>query len=162
MLQHQIAGVVTKGVVDFLKQIQVHAHQREQFLRAQRARQRVVEPVVEQGPIRQLGQRIMHCLVFQLLVGVLHLHSAIDYALFQCMVEQAYLDFLLGALSIQMLQFGGHVIERQRGLGQLILAAHIDPVTQIALGNLLRALLQGIQTPRQVIPQRQGKQSHQQ
>ncbi len=57
-LQHLVAGVVTADVVDLLEAVEVDDHQRERVRRPARALQRLLDPVVEQGPVREPRERV--------------------------------------------------------------------------------------------------------
>ena len=77
-LQYQVAGLVPERVVDRLEAVQIDEKDRNalldaQLVRARHAHQRVVEPILEQNPVRQSGQGVGEGTAAQLVVGVLEL-----------------------------------------------------------------------------------------
>ena len=58
-LEHAIAGRVAEGVVDLLEAIHVEIQQRQRGLAAQRARDRLLQQVLELHAVRHLGQRVV-------------------------------------------------------------------------------------------------------
>ncbi|MCY1421517.1 hypothetical protein D9M71_371750 [compost metagenome] len=71
-VQHPVAGIVAKRVVDALEAIQVHVHQRLRLVRALVAQQRTFGGLVETPAVEQAGERVGDGLVFQLLVQVVY------------------------------------------------------------------------------------------
>ena len=58
LAQQQVAHVVAERVVDLLEPVEIQGQHREPAMAALRAADRLREPVVEQRPVRQTGQRI--------------------------------------------------------------------------------------------------------
>ena len=58
-LERAIAGRMAEGVVDLLEAIHVEVQQRERGLVAQRARDRLLQQVLELHAVRHLGQRVV-------------------------------------------------------------------------------------------------------
>ena len=59
LLEQPIAGAMAAQVVDVLEAIEVEAQHRDLLVRPPRPRQLLLEPVAEQDPVRQLGQRVV-------------------------------------------------------------------------------------------------------
>ena len=57
-LQHDVAGPVSADIVHVLEPVQVDRDERERLARAARAPNRLLDPVVEQHPVRQARQRV--------------------------------------------------------------------------------------------------------
>ena len=58
-LERAIAGRVTEGVVDLLEIVEVDVDQRERLAAAARARDRLLQRMLELQPVRDLGQRVV-------------------------------------------------------------------------------------------------------
>ena len=56
--EHLVARLVSADVVDALEPVEVDDEERERLLGAPRARERLLDPVVEQRTVRQPGQRV--------------------------------------------------------------------------------------------------------
>ncbi len=68
--QQLVTKLVTVGIVDRLEAVQVAEHHREAELPALRLLDRLLDAVLQQHPVGQLGQRIMQGGLHQLLVGL--------------------------------------------------------------------------------------------
>ena len=67
-LQQLVAGVVAEAVVDLLEPVEVDEQHREDAPGALRARERLVEPVAEQGAVGEAGEPVVERLARQLLL----------------------------------------------------------------------------------------------
>ena len=68
-LQHLIAGVVAERVVDFLEAVEIDQQHGEAALIAMRSQDRLLQPVLEQRAIGQIGQRIVIGEIGNALIG---------------------------------------------------------------------------------------------
>ena len=75
-LQELVAGVVAEGVVDVLEPVEIQEQQRRERPVALGARQRKLETVAEEEPVRQPGERVVRRLVSDLLLRV----DSLDHA----------------------------------------------------------------------------------
>src|SRR3990172_10560406 len=57
-LEHAVAGLVTKGIVDLLESIQVDEHEGRTLAGAARLREGMVQPIMEQRAVDETGERI--------------------------------------------------------------------------------------------------------
>jgi hypothetical protein len=67
--QHAVAEAVTEGVVDDLEAVQVEEHHHQRGLLAPGVGQCDGQPVAEEEPVRQPGQRVVVSLILDLLLG---------------------------------------------------------------------------------------------
>ncbi len=58
-LEQLVAGIMAVAIVDLLEMVQVHEHQRQRLMLAAGKPQGLLQPVLQQQPVRQPGQRIM-------------------------------------------------------------------------------------------------------
>src|SRR5439155_11903289 len=65
LLEEQIADVVTQRVVDVLESVHVHDQQHQGLSFPACDRDRLAQSVIEQGSVRQTGQRIVKGLIFE-------------------------------------------------------------------------------------------------
>ena len=68
LLEHPIAGVVSKRVVHLLEAVEVEQQHRERRPRALRTRKRLVDPVAEQRPVGEAREAVLERLPRQLLL----------------------------------------------------------------------------------------------
>ena len=68
LLEQLVAGVVTEAVVDLLEPVEVDEQQRENLVRALRARQGLVETVAEQRAVGEAGEAVVEGLARELLL----------------------------------------------------------------------------------------------
>ena len=154
LAQQQVTDVVPAGVVDELEIIEIEEQDRDPGSRPPGPRERVLQPVQEQGAVRQAGQRIVAGLVDQLLGGEVALGHVPDRGQRQPAVDclrlaDGSLDGELGAvlapgdqvelapahrLAVPRLRPGGteqHVVDadaRQliRGVAEEVLGLRVD------------------------------------
>ena len=60
-LEQEIAELVPERVVHVLEVVEVDEQDRDQLAGAVRLRDRLLQPILEQYPVRQVGQRIVVC-----------------------------------------------------------------------------------------------------
>ncbi len=70
LAQHVVAHVVTQRVVDLLEPVEIHQQQREPPAVPLNLPQRPGDPVVQEDPVGQAGQRVVQGLAADLLLGV--------------------------------------------------------------------------------------------
>ncbi|MEF8710022.1 MAG: hypothetical protein V5B38_14620 [Candidatus Accumulibacter propinquus] len=70
LAENAITDLMAKGVVDVLEAVEVDEQYGQSALVAVRTLQCLVQTVAKQQPVGQTGQRIVMCLVIQLIVGV--------------------------------------------------------------------------------------------
>ncbi|MNM41348.1 hypothetical protein D3C81_521640 [compost metagenome] len=68
--QQAITQLVAIGIVDGLEAVQVAEHHRHRLLAALRLLDGLLDPILQQHAVRQLGQRIVQCRLDQLVIGV--------------------------------------------------------------------------------------------
>ena len=78
--QEFVAGGVAGAVVDLLEAVEVDVEDTDRPLRAGGRGQGVVDPVVEQGPVGQAGERVVEALVQQRVLGLLAGGDVLDQA----------------------------------------------------------------------------------
>ncbi|MNG06216.1 hypothetical protein D3C84_894440 [compost metagenome] len=70
--QHAVTGIVTKGIVDPFKTVEVEVQQHPGAVVTLTAQQQVFHGLIETTAIEQAGQRVGHRLEFQLLMQMTH------------------------------------------------------------------------------------------
>ena len=78
LLQHQVADVMAKGVVDLLEPVEIDNQQGEPVARAPGPATAVVHAIIEERPIGKARQRIVERLVFQRIVVCLLIGDVAD------------------------------------------------------------------------------------
>ena len=108
---------MAERVVDILETIEIDAQQRREAFVPIGARNRLVEPIVQQQAIRQAGQRVIIGLTYQTpLIGAAQFDIALQ------------LDIHVAQIGIGLLQAARHVVDGRYRMVQLISALWCGPV----------------------------------